>query len=82
MLLKIKYLGGWGIMKPDEIKSEEYFKAAAARMEDALASALNAVTSKPNVTPDEIAKVLKLIIKKEMILEFLLDDVQDHHHHK
>lgn len=69
-------------MKPDELKAEENFKVAAARMEDALASALNVVTSSPNATPDEISKVLKLIIKKEIILEFLLEEVQDNHHKK
>ena len=68
-------------LKPEELKSEEYFKFAVAKMEDALANALNAVTSCPGATPEEIAKVIKLIIKKEIILEFLLEDVKNHHHH-
>ena len=49
------------------------FPQAAANMEQALADTLQAVRiSTSNV--DDIARILKLIIKKEIVLEFLLEE--------
>ncbi|MFC4023634.1 hypothetical protein ACFOUV_07335 [Oceanobacillus longus] len=51
----------------------ENFLRSVANMENALASALNAASG--NSTPTELERLLKLIIKKEIVLEFLLEDV-------
>ncbi|MED3573284.1 hypothetical protein ACTHO0_03855 [Cytobacillus praedii] len=53
---------------------QEMFLEAVANMEQALANALNSVTGIEGVTPEEIERILRLIIKKEIVLEFLLDE--------
>lgn len=49
------------------------FQRSAAKMEDALANVLNAVSGR--VSPGQLERILKLIIKKEIILEFLLEEI-------
>lgn len=49
------------------------FIQSVANMEDALANALNS-TLENTATPSGLERLLKLIIKKEIVLEFLLDD--------
>lgn len=51
----------------------ENFLRSVANMENALSNALNAASE--NSTPTELERLLKLIIKKEIVLEFLLEDV-------
>lgn len=53
---------------------QENFLQAVANMEQALANALNAVSSDTGSTPEQLQRILKLIIKKEIILEFLLEE--------
>ncbi|MED3552061.1 hypothetical protein [Cytobacillus praedii] len=53
---------------------QEMFLEAVANMEQALANALNSVTGIEGVSPEEIERILRLIIKKEIVLEFLLDE--------
>ncbi|MFC4023633.1 hypothetical protein ACFOUV_07330 [Oceanobacillus longus] len=53
----------------------ENFIQSVANMEDALTNALNAASG--NATPSELERLLKLIIKKEIVLEFLLDEFPD-----
>ncbi|WP_249872056.1 hypothetical protein [Oceanobacillus saliphilus] len=53
---------------------QENFLHAVANMEMALANALSADSSSSSVTPDQLSRLLKLIIKKEIILEFLLEE--------
>lgn len=50
------------------------FLEAVANMEQALANALNSVSGSEAVTPEELERILRLIIKKEIVLEFLLDE--------
>ncbi|WAA08595.1 hypothetical protein [Fervidibacillus albus] len=47
---------------------------AVAQMEGALAAALEAANSYG--TPEQIESILRLIIKKEIILELLLDEAK------
>ncbi|WP_249872072.1 hypothetical protein [Oceanobacillus saliphilus] len=54
--------------------SYDSFLQAVANMEDALASTLNAASSAPNLSPGQLERLLRLIIKKEIVLEFLLDE--------
>ncbi|MED3573283.1 hypothetical protein [Cytobacillus praedii] len=53
----------------------ENFLRSVANMEQALANALNEVSGNPDVTPEQLSRILRLIIKKEIVLEFLLEDV-------
>lgn len=53
---------------------QEMFLEAVANMEQALANALNSVSGNEGVTPEELERILRLIIKKEIVLEFLLDE--------
>ncbi|WP_313803710.1 hypothetical protein [Cytobacillus sp.] len=53
---------------------QEMFLEAVANMEQALANALNSVSGNEAVTPEELERILRLIIKKEIVLEFLLDE--------
>lgn len=53
--------------------SREDFLQAVANMEQALANTLNAVLG--SATPQQLERILKLIIKKEIVLEFLLEEV-------
>lgn len=53
---------------------QEMFLEAVANMEQALANALNSVSGSEAVTPAELERILRLIIKKEIVLEFLLDE--------
>ena len=53
---------------------QEEFLQAVTNMENALANLLdNAVTL--NTNSSSLERLLKLIIKKEIVLEFLLEDV-------
>lgn len=54
--------------------AKETFLDAIAQMESALAAALNAANSYG--TPEQIEAILRLIIKKEIILELLLDEAK------
>ena len=56
----------------NQMTAKEAFLRAAAKMEDSLATTLNTVSA--NATPQELERILKLIIKKEMVLEFLLEE--------
>ncbi|MED1472276.1 hypothetical protein [Bacillus salipaludis] len=50
------------------------FRTAAAAMEQALADALDAAVKVQNPDTDFIERLLKLIIKKEIVLELLLEE--------
>lgn len=51
---------------------QDDFLRAVANMEQALANALNAISG--TATPRQVERILKLIIKKEIVLEFLLEE--------
>lgn len=53
----------------------ENFIQSVANMEDALTNVLNAASG--NATPSQLERLLKLIIKKEIVLEFLLEEFPD-----
>ncbi|MFC4023631.1 hypothetical protein ACFOUV_07320 [Oceanobacillus longus] len=53
---------------------QDNFLHAVANMEQALANALDSVSSSASTTPDDFSRILKLIIKKEIVLEFLLEE--------
>ncbi|MFC4023635.1 hypothetical protein ACFOUV_07340 [Oceanobacillus longus] len=55
-----------------QMTPQEVFLQAVTNMEDSLANTLNAVSV--NATPQELERILKLIIKKEIVLEFLLEE--------
>lgn len=50
------------------------FYAAAAKMEQALANVLDAVTEKKHVPPKQIERILKSVTQKEIVLGMLLDE--------
>lgn len=54
---------------------QKKFLLAAADMEQALADALHAVIEHDDFCPEQLEWMLKLITKKEIILSFLLDDI-------
>ncbi|MGJ9457265.1 hypothetical protein [Oceanobacillus sp. CF4.6] len=49
------------------------FLNAVGNMEMALAEVLSSASSR-SASPDELSRLLKLIIKKEIVLEFLLEE--------
>ncbi|MCO7175984.1 hypothetical protein ACFP7A_01525 [Sporolactobacillus kofuensis] len=51
---------------------------AVEHMEDALAGALRSVTEQRKVDRKDLESILKLIIKKEILLEFLLEEGRKH----
>ncbi|MDQ6598595.1 hypothetical protein E2K98_14115 [Bacillus salipaludis] len=53
---------------------QDDFRTAAAAMEQALADALNAAVKVQNPDTGFIERLLKLIIKKEIVLELLLEE--------
>lgn len=55
-----------------QMTPQEAFLQAVTNMEDSLANTLNVVSV--NATSQELEKVLKLIIKKEIVLGFLLEE--------
>ncbi|RDW16420.1 hypothetical protein CWR48_17425 [Oceanobacillus arenosus] len=57
---------------------QEAFLKSVAHMEESLANALDAVSGRAN--PRQLERILRLIIKKEIVLEFLLNEfpMDDH----
>ncbi|MEI3606229.1 hypothetical protein SPD48_11040 [Pseudogracilibacillus sp. SE30717A] len=53
---------------------KEQFQLAAANMENALADVLKSITSDNFHDKAQLERILKLIIKKEIVLQFLLEE--------
>lgn len=56
---------------------QKKFVQAVADMEQALAETLQAFTKKKDVHPQELERILRLITQKEIVLSFLLEEVQN-----